>query len=72
MACITTCGNDSDSKYLAYQIHHTSRDHLVVRDETDSSCMFDRLGFERPARFIMTPSLSIPLGLMYGKIQTRT
>ena len=29
--------------------------------------VFDRLGFERPAQFIMTPSLSIPLGLMYGK-----
>ena len=58
-----------NDKTLACQIHHTGRDHWVVsfRDETDSIFMFDSLGFERPARFIMTPSLSIPLGLMYGK-----
>ena len=29
--------------------------------------MFDNLGFDRQARFIMTPSLSIQLGLMYGE-----
>ena len=58
-----------NDKSLACQIHHTGRDHWVVsfRDETDSIFMFDSLGFDRPARSIMTPSLSIQLGLMYGK-----
>ena len=58
-----------NDKSLACQIHHTGRDHWVVsfRDETDSLFMFDSLGIERPTRFIMTPSLSIQLGLMYGK-----
>ena len=54
---------------LAGQIHHTGKDHWVVsfRDETGSIFLFDSLGFERPTRYIMTPSLSIQLGLMYGK-----
>ena len=54
---------------LACQIHHTGRDHWVTtfRDETNSIFMFDSLGFDRQARLIMTPSLSIQLGLMYGK-----
>ena len=29
--------------------------------------MFDSLGFDRPTRFIITPSLSIQLTLLYGK-----
>ena len=62
-----------NDKSLACQIHHTGRDHWVIsfRDETDGIFMSDSLGFDRKARFIMTPSLSIQLGLMYGKIQIR-
>ena len=59
----------SNDKSRACQIHHTGKDHWVVtfRDETDSIFMFDSLGFDRPSRSIMAPSLSIQLGIMYGK-----
>ena len=58
-----------NNKTLAYQIHHTGRDHWVVlfRDETEGLFMFDSFGFDRPTRFIMTPSLVIQHAFLYGR-----